>query len=224
MEAPTWHWILLYLGVASLAGAVGLAEIYSRYRDVPVLLLREWPAWIYIATNAVAGVAALFLIETLGLLTFDNSLSQPTQWLVKMSAAAFGALAVLRSAVIQVRINNNDLNVGPSFLLTVLLDSTARSMSRKRASFLNSTVKRIMTNIDFDRAKQVLPSYCFSLMNTPDDDQMAVSREITSYDISSLPNNVKSLKLGLVLLNLVGEDILSQAIDTLKNDIQFPPK
>ena len=76
-----------------------------------------------------------------------------------------------------------------------------------------------MSNVDFDRAKQQLPSYCFSLMKTPEDVQKAVSREITSFDVETIANKTKSLQLGLVLLDLVGEDVLSQAVETLNEEI-----
>ena len=94
-------------------------------------------------------------------------------------------------------------------------------MSRKRAVYLDGVVNELMSNVDFDKAKEQLPSYCFALMRTPDDVQKAVSREVTSYDISSLANNVKSRQLGLVLLELVGKDVLSQAVTSLQNDIQI---
>lgn len=210
--------MLSYVGVATLAGLVGVVEILSRYRDVPFIVLREWPAWMYIGTNALAGITALLVIDV-----FDWTIAEGAEANVQrglqIAVAAFGALAIMRTAVIQMRINDRDLNVGPSLLLNVLLDFTASSMSRKRAGHLDKIVKKIMSEVDFDKAKEPLPSYCFSLMRTSDDVQKDVSREITSLDIPTLGNNTKSLQLGLVLLNLVGADVLSQAVETLKDEI-----
>ncbi len=36
-----------YVVVALLAGLVGVTEVLSRYRDVPFVVLRQWPAWMY---------------------------------------------------------------------------------------------------------------------------------------------------------------------------------
>ena len=210
--------ILPYICVCVLSGAVGLAEILSRYRDVPSMVLRGWPAWTYIATNAAAGVMALWIIEASGW-TFGEDLEPAAQHGLQVAAAGFGALAVMRAAVIQIRVDDRVVSVGPSLILNVLLNFTANNMSRKRAAYLDKIVNRIMAKVDFNKAKEQLPSYCFSLMRTPEDEQKAVSREVTSLDVSTLANNTKSLLLGLLLLELVGEDVLNKAVDTLQGEI-----
>lgn len=209
-----------YLIVAALAGLVGVAEILSRYRDVPLLVLKEWPAWTYIAANAFAGVLALLTIDILGW-PVDGLSHNGVQRSIEIAIAAFGALAVMRTALIQVRVNDRDVNVGPRWFLNVLLEFTANKMSRKRASHLNKIVAKIMADVNFDKAKEQLPSYCFSLMKTPEDVQRAVSREITSLDVPTMGNSTKVLMLGLVLLELVGEDVLSAAVATLGDEIRL---
>lgn len=210
--------ILSYVIVGVLAGLVGVAEILSRYRDVPLIVLREWPAWTYIGTNAAAGMLALLIIDTFGW-TFGDDLAPGVQRGLQVAAAAFGALAIMRTAVIEIRVDDRDVHVGPHWFLNVLLGFTANRMSIKRAGHVQGITNRIMSNVDFDRAKQQLPSYCFSLMKTPEDVQKAVSREITSFDVETIANKTKSLQLGLVLLDLVGEDVLSQAVETLNEEI-----
>ena len=184
-----------YIIVAILAGLVGVAEILSRYRDVPLIVLREWPAWTYIGTNALAGVLALLVIDA-----FEWPLGQDAEPIVQrgleVTVAAFSALAIMRTALIQIRVNDRDVNVGPHLLLNVILDFTANRMSIKRAAHVDQIVERLMSNVNFDKAKEQLPSYCFSLMKTPEDVQKAVSREITSFDVSTLANKTKSLQLG----------------------------
>ena len=115
--------------------------------------------------------------------------------------------------------DDREISVGPSLILTVLLNFAASNMSRKRAAYIDEIVNRIMASVDFDKAKEQLPSYCFSLMRTPADEQRAVSREITSLDVPTLANSTKSLQLGLLLLELVGEDVLTQAVATLRSEI-----
>jgi hypothetical protein len=42
-----WEAFLLWLMVALLGGALGTAELVSRYRDAPAAALRTWPALLY---------------------------------------------------------------------------------------------------------------------------------------------------------------------------------
>ena len=44
-----------YLWVGILAGLVGVAAVLSRYREVPLIVLKDWSAWIHIGTNAAVG-------------------------------------------------------------------------------------------------------------------------------------------------------------------------
>lgn len=207
-----------YVVVAILAGLVGLTEVLSRYRDVPLVVLREWPAWTYIGTNAAAGVLALLLIDTMGW-TFGEGATPDVQRGFQIAVAAFGALAVMRAAVLQIRVNDREVAVGPSLLLNALLEFTANGMARKRAGHVDEVVRKIMADVDFDRAKEPLPSYCFSLMKTPAEEQKVVSREVTSLDVATLGNRSKPLLLRIVLLELAGEEILAAAVDTLRDEI-----
>ena len=93
--------ILPYVGVFFLSGAVGVGEVLSRYRDVPLLVLRGWPAWTYVATNATAGILALWAIDAFGW-TFGENPSTVAQRGLQIVAAGFGALAIMRTAVIQI--------------------------------------------------------------------------------------------------------------------------
>src|SRR5579871_4410652 len=55
--------VLAYLVTFGLGGAVGLAELVSRYRDAPDDAIKEPPALWYIAINASASLLALRLIR-----------------------------------------------------------------------------------------------------------------------------------------------------------------
>ena len=151
--------------------------------------------------------------------TVGNDFKPEVQRGLQIAVAAFGALAVLRTAVIQIQIDDRDVRFGPHWFLNVLLNFTAKRMSQRRASHVQRVTTTIMSRVDFDKAKQQLPSYCFSLLKTPENVQKAVSREITSFDVEKMANKTKSLQLGLVLLELVGEEVLSNAVKTLSKEI-----
>ena len=185
---------------------------------MPQIVLRRWSAWIYIGLNALAGVFALTAIDLFGS-PFEEKLDTRVRRIVEILVAAFGALAIMRTAVIQVRVDNRDVQIGPHWVLSALLAFTSKQMSIARARHVQQVTSKIMENVDFEKAKQQLPSYCFLLMKTGDEEQKAVSREITSIDIQSMQNKTKSLQLGLIMLELVGEEVLTQAVEVLKNEI-----
>ena len=57
-----WEW----LTVSIIGGGVGAGELIARYRDAPSRALGTIPAWIYIALNIAASIAAFGLIIGFG--------------------------------------------------------------------------------------------------------------------------------------------------------------
>src|SRR3954447_3054079 len=55
-----------YAAVALFGFLAGAAELISRYRERPTAPLRTWPGLIYIGTNIVAGIGALWLLQQKG--------------------------------------------------------------------------------------------------------------------------------------------------------------
>jgi serine/threonine protein kinase len=91
-----------YVIVAAIGALVGVGELVARYRDAPVRALRNWSAGLYIALNAVAALAALFLF-----IKFDWKLGLkpgPKLTATRVIIAGFGAMAFLRSAIFIVRV------------------------------------------------------------------------------------------------------------------------
>ena len=216
--------MVAYIACALLSGAVALIEIVARYRDAPAQVLKEWPAWVYIAVNAVAGSAAFWLIGEFG---WSPSTDHPgdvegSDVFLRVIVASFGSLAAIRSAFFQARVGDHLVDVGPHFLLKSLLDAADRTMDRRRASRRSAIVSEIMSPVDFEMAKLALPAHCFTAMqNVSDDEQQEVSDEITRIaELHNMPANAKSLHLGFLLLNIVGEDLLRQAVRHLGLSIQ----
>ena len=211
--------MLAYVLCALLAAVVALAEIVARYRDAPVQVLKEWPAWVYLVVNAAAGIAAFWLIGELGWPTPTESAVevQETDVVLKVLLASFGSLAAIRSAFFQARVGDHLVDVGPHFLLKSLLDAADRSMDRRRATRRSAVVSEIMGSVDFDEAKVALPAHCFTAMqNVADQEQHEVSGELTRIAaLHNMPPRAKSLYLGFLLLNIVGEDLLRQAVQDL---------
>lgn len=208
-----------FLGAASVAALVGTGELAARYRDAPKDVLSSWPAILYVGLNALAGAVALWVIDAFGWTFGADGAALPV---VKTAAAGLGAMAVLRSALFTVRVRDVDVEAGPHALLNVILGTVDRAVDRKRAHRRSMVVQEIMASVDFDKARDALPSDCLALMqNVTEDEQKAVANEVARLESAvHLSATVKSRNLGLVLLNVVGETVLRASVDALSDEIR----
>lgn len=195
-------------GLVALLGAlVGVGELVSRYRDAPGRALWTLPALIYVALNAVAGLVALALA---------TPITQGQSPIARVLIAGFGAMAVLRSSVFVVRSGEQDVAVGPSSLLQIVIGAADRAVDRHRARVRASAVAAVMNGVVFKRAYASLPTYCLALMqNLPPEDQQQLGRQIKALQDDPMNEDAKVLALGLALMNAVGEDVLLAAVTSL---------
>jgi hypothetical protein len=81
-----------------------------------------------------------------------------------------------------------------------------------------------MRGVSFERAKLALPLHCFSLMqNVSIAEQTQVLQTIDALATKSMSDEVKAYNLGLLIMNVVGEDVLEKAIAVLGPPILGPP-
>lgn len=212
---------LQYVLVAALGLFVGAAELISRYTDQPWTMLRYPAALWYLAINALAAVAALYAIHVFGWrLGLAANASAASVQLTQVLAAGFGAMALFRSSLFSVRVADNDIGIGPSGILAVFLSAADRTLDRNRAHPRAVVVGEIMKGVSFEKAMEALPTYCFALMqNLSADAQANAAKDIASLAGSDVSNNVKVLTMGLTLINVVGEDVLRAAVDSLRDEI-----
>ncbi|MBI2871955.1 MAG: hypothetical protein HYY00_02050 [Chloroflexi bacterium] len=211
---PWLAWVVVTL----IGGLVGLGELVSRYRDAPFRAATSPPGVVYIVLNAVAGVAALALSRQLGWVMATDRGDIPLGWVL---AAGFGAVAVLRSSVFAVRAGNQDVSVGPSALLQIVLQAADREVDRTRATQRALAVDRAMEGVSFEKAQAALPAYCLVLMqNVPQDEQERLAREVAALADSEMPEAAKARALGLALMNVVGEGVLQAAVRSLGEQIR----
>lgn len=207
-------------GAFLLGGLVGTGELISRYRDAPSAVLRSAAAWIYLALNGLASVMALTLVRAFDIEFGLDSGSPVLPW-VQVLAAGFGALAVLRMSFFTLRAGGQDIGIGPSSLLQIILGAADRAVDRRRASSRATEVKKIMVGVVFGKADEALPAYCLQLMqNLPADDQATLARELVGLRSSKMDDNTKALTLGLLLMNAVGPAVLKAAVESLADKIK----
>lgn len=216
MEILWYEWLV----TAGVGAIIGIAEIFSRYRDEPDDALLTLPAMGYLVVNASASVAALVVIRLLNW-TFGIVAEQSIIAWAQVFIAGFSAMAVLRTTIWKVRVNDEDVAVGPSRFLDAVLNTVDRAVDRKRAAQRAVSISNIMKDVDFEKAYQSLPMYCFGLLqNLPSDEQEKVLKRVLVLRSLDVTERVKALLLGLTLMNLVGEQVLATAVRDLGDDIR----
>lgn len=217
-----------YIAVALLGVLVGVGELVSRYRDEPTraLFARQGgliPALLYVTINALAALAALGLIHVFGW-TFGGAAELPSTRHTQVLVAGFGAMAFFRSSLFTLRVGGQDVGVGPSSVLQIILDAADRAVDRRRARGRSGEVSEIMRDVSFEKASEALPAYCLALMqNLSPEDQAELGRQVKALQPSTMDDQMKALLLGLAILNFVGMDVLESAVRALGDKIKRVP-
>jgi len=204
---------VIYYSVCALVGAaVGATELVSRYRDDPWGAVKSTPGVIYLLLNALSSLAALALLTYLDWIP-DKSASGAATPVVRLLAASFGAMTVLRSSILSLRMGDEDVPIGPGAILSVLSDAIDREVDRGRAADRAQQVPDIMKNVSFSRAMQALPTLCLSLMqNVAKGDQDKLAAAVKTLGEAPIHERVKRTVLGLQLVNVIGWPVLQKAV------------
>jgi hypothetical protein len=210
--------LLEYEGVALAGGLVGLAELVSRYRDQPLSAVTSLPGLGYMAINALASLAALILIFTFD---WQFGVSGDAVLVTQLLVASFGAMALFRTSLFTIRAGDSDVGIGPSSLLSIILEACDQGVDRVRARARAWEVARVMNDVSFDASNDALPAVAIGLMqNLSASNQAALSVEISTLrQATGLSPQSKSLLLGLAIADQVGPHVLEAAKLTLGDQI-----
>lgn len=206
-----WRFDLVwrYEAVGLLGAAVGTAELLSRYRDAPSFVVLSPPGLLYIAINAGASVLAMGVIQA-----FDwkfgatGNAMAATQVLI----AGLGAMALFRSSLLTVKVGNDDVGIGPSSVLSIMMAASDRAADRLRAADRAGRVYDIMNDVSYKKASDALPTVSVALMqNLGAADIAALRVDLDGLKSKKLPDDTKALLLGLKITNMVSTSVLSAA-------------
>jgi hypothetical protein len=209
-----------YAIVAALGALVGSGELVSRYRDAPAGALRTGPALLYILINVAASVAALFVIHVFNWHFGVTSGDAPVRW-TQVGIAGTGAMALFRSSLFTVHVGDRDIAVGPVSFLQVFRDAADRAVDRLRARDRGDLTAKLMDGVDYAKAFEGLPPYCLALMqNVPAEDQTKMLQALALLDKDqTIDTSIKVRILGLQLMNVVGSNVLTAAVDSLRKQM-----
>jgi hypothetical protein len=216
--------LLDYFLVGMFGAMVGTTELLSRYRDAPLRAVISGFAAGYIIINVLAAMLALWLLRLFGV----NFGLDPVTDIVKLRwvqvlTAGFASMMLFRSSVFVLQVGDQDVSVGPSSILDVLLTVLDREIDRKRARERAKEVEIVMENISFTKAREQLPVVAFALMQNlaREDQDQIVNKVLQLSTNSNLTDNARSTALGLALMDFVGRRVLEEAVGLLREDISI---
>lgn len=130
--------------------------------------------------------------------------------------AGLAAMALFRSSLFNLKVGDEDVSIGPSALLTSLLSVVDRAVDRRRATQRSRSISKVMNGVSFAKAKISLSAYCIQLMqNLSLEDQGKLRTAVDGLSLTDQPDDLKSLNLGLLLMNTVGPGVLEAAVRDL---------
>ncbi|MFY0582122.1 hypothetical protein ACN28S_54630 [Cystobacter fuscus] len=207
---------LQYLAVALIGACVGIGELVSRYQDNPYEAIRNRHAVLYTVINVLASVVALLALNTVNNqdpLGDQNAAHRIGYTLL----AGFGAMSILRSSAFTLRSGNNDISIGPSALLQIILSATDRAVDRARATVRAERMAKTMKDLEFSQISTALPQLAFTMMqNVTTEEKLDLANEITRLRDQDMDAAMKSICLGLALSNIVGQSVVDAAVAALR--------
>jgi len=175
----------------------------------------------YLLLNGVASVLALASIHGFG---WDLGVSANAVRWTQVLVAGVGSMALFRTSLFTVRAGDKDVGVGPGTFLQIFRDAADREVDRLRARSRSMRVAKLMEGIDFKRAADGLMPYCLALMqNLPNDEQQKTEKAVELLTEEQIDPVIKVRILGLHLMNVVGPDVLTAAVEALRKDLESAP-
>lgn len=213
--------------VLMLGVLVGFIELISRYRDAPFRTALTYPGLFYMLINGVVAVMALLLIRLFGwnfMPSGANATPEVDRW-TQVLVAGLGAMSVFRSSLLVIGKGDEEVSIGPSAVLEILLDTIDKEVDRFRAQSRARFVKALMKDTTYDDAKRGLPYICMAMMQNLGEKE---GKEIVNAPgkaelYPTTTPEVRKLRLGLILMDVVGEDVLRQAVEIMKKDKDADP-
>jgi hypothetical protein len=206
----TWINIIIVFLFGALFGFV---EILQRYPNVKYNF-RVWMSYIYIVLNGIVAVLALLLIKYFK--TPDDVLNFKTIEIVNLFIAGFGGMMILRSSIFSIKHKDDTIEIGLATLFQIFLNRTERRMKNKAASLKIINIDKIMKDVDFEKAKEELPSICTAFIdNFTDEDIVDLTKKVKEISNLDISNQNKSMQLGRFIASFCDEEILKSAIDKL---------
>lgn len=168
--------------------------------------------FLYLLLNGLVSVLAYYALKFFSneaILDID-SIEVP-----KLVIAGFGGVVVLRSSIFSIPFNGSTLEIGLISVVQALLDKIEKKIKHNIAANRICEIYEIVKDIDYEVAKEELPSLCISYIDGFSDkdskDLVNAIKEINE----NLSNVNKSMQLGREIARYCDVEILKRAIKKL---------
>ena len=129
--------------------------------------------------------------------------------------AGFGGVVVLRSSIFSIQLNGRNVDVGLISIVQALLDKIEKKIKHNIAANRICEIYEIMKDIDYEAAKEELPSLCIRYIDgfseKDSKDLINAIKEING----SISNINKCMQLGREIARYCDVEILKRAIKKL---------
>lgn len=210
-----------YVLVFLFGCALGATELLSRYRDAPLRVLGARASFVYEGLNGVIGVLALVLVHTVAADLVPGAVGSLDRRVYEVLIAGFGGAAFFRTAFARTKVGDQDVGVGPSFVIETLLSVTDREVDRWRAEERAASVAPLMADIPVAFVTTALVPYTLNLLqNVSAQERQDIETRIEALVTRKMDEDIKPFIYGLMLVNIVGLDVLVKAKTSLKDLIE----
>lgn len=168
--------------------------------------------FLYLLLNGIVSALALYSLKYFSNepISAINSLEIPN-----LVLAGFGGIVILRSSIFSVQLQGRTVEVGLISVVQALLDKIEKKIKHNIAANRICEIYEIMKDIDFETAKEELPSLCISYIDGfSDKDSKDLVNAIKEINVN-LSNVNKSMQLGREIARYCDVEILKRAIKKL---------
>ncbi|MFV8754555.1 hypothetical protein ACNOYE_28745 [Nannocystaceae bacterium ST9] len=199
---------LSWLLALVIGTGTALVELLSRYRDEPFKVIAQSHfAWVYMSLNGCLALAAHWVLLT-------------SEWGVDASnidraglavSAGLGAAVILRSRVFTAQLGDEQVSIGPGYVVDQLLTIIDAQIDRRRALQRVQIVIEAMDAKDFEKAKTFASTMITgSRQNLTLQEQKDLAAQIREVQDRRISDQEKSYALGFILLDFMGEEFLDE--------------
>lgn len=214
------------LAVLCIGGAVGFAELVSRYRDEPWQAAATPPGLTYIALNAGCGLIGLLLMEH-----FPQQTASPDDGVARVLVAGTGAMVVLRSKLFTLRqAEGEEIAVGPALALDQVLNAVNRDIDRRRAARRHRLVTmaaEALAPYDFAESVRFLRPALLAFQTLEQSERTALNASLAELqrdpDIAAQPSTIKYKYFFFDLLTTCGEQTFNAIYADLLTHLRAMP-
>lgn len=202
----------LYFYAFLLGMITAFAEIIGKFRDEPLKSLQTPQAILYHLLNGAISAFALKVY----FLTFGEATTQMDQ-IKAVTTAGFGSMLLMRSKFFNAKVGDQDISFGPEQIIKVFLSFMESAIDRIRAQSRVDFVRTNFRNLRFETVKP----YCDSMLDAAQllGDRRALTQALKEIaDDATLDTQLKSYRLGFLLLDRMGEDFVTKLIERRPDD------